>query len=461
MSATEQISGNIESIVANMALAHEMIMNDDFQLTALNEASENSSLEKRIHDVLHKAFWDVLEEEVKSEPPEFKNAFNLLMEMKMLILEIIPKSKAASAMRTEIEETLDEELIKQQIDHNAFDIVSCASFILSTLSKICAPVRDARIKALKAKTDLVPLLRGTFELINLMKIDIANYEIKSIKPILMKQAVKYEDEKFNEFLKENKDGLNLTKIWLKNALDIINSIRSPSSQNKVTPGVVITNAYLSLLFPTSELCPETLFMDELRLKQISGQFEVLINTVSSLTYCLHFLPPHLSTDEDFIIHLKKTIFILIQGSKWDETLVESIFLQIQTETEKECSKREIELKTPAQWDILRNQLKGLLTNDKQEPNQLKTLIKSRIRDYVLLSMTSQTLQTPMFTVLAPIQNELKELSTRFVRVVNHNKQVHCARYMDIVEELLGIKSDDDSDSESEKEIGENSTDKTE
>lgn len=74
-------------------------------------------------------------------------------------MEIIPKSKAANAMRTEIEETLDEELIKQQIDHNAFDIVSCASFILSTLSKICAPVRDARIKALKAKTDLVPLLR--------------------------------------------------------------------------------------------------------------------------------------------------------------------------------------------------------------------------------------------------------------------------------------------------------------
>ena len=55
-------------------------------------------------------------------------------------------------------------------------------------------------------------------------------------------------------------------------------------------------------------------------------------------------------------------------------MVESIFLQIQTETEKECTKREIEMKTPAQWDILRNQLKGLLTNDKQEQNQLKTLI---------------------------------------------------------------------------------------
>lgn len=31
---------------------------------------------------MHKAFWDVLEEEIKAEPPQFKNAFNLLIEMK-------------------------------------------------------------------------------------------------------------------------------------------------------------------------------------------------------------------------------------------------------------------------------------------------------------------------------------------------------------------------------------------
>ena len=40
------------------------------------------SLEKKIHDVMHKAFWDVLEEEIKSEPPQFKHAFDLLIEMK-------------------------------------------------------------------------------------------------------------------------------------------------------------------------------------------------------------------------------------------------------------------------------------------------------------------------------------------------------------------------------------------
>jgi len=36
-----------------------------------------------------------------------------------------------------------------------------------------------------------------------MKMDLANYEIRAIKPILMQQAVKYESEKFEDYLKEN------------------------------------------------------------------------------------------------------------------------------------------------------------------------------------------------------------------------------------------------------------------
>lgn len=52
------------------------------------------------------------------------------------------------------------------------------------------------------------IFRGAFEVINLMKMDIANYEIKAVKPILMKQAVRYEREKFDEYLKENKGMFN-------------------------------------------------------------------------------------------------------------------------------------------------------------------------------------------------------------------------------------------------------------
>ena len=62
-------------------------------------------------------------------------------------------------MKKRVEEVLDSELIKQQIEHDAFDIASCANFILDILSKMCAPVRDQAINKLKTQTEMVQLLR--------------------------------------------------------------------------------------------------------------------------------------------------------------------------------------------------------------------------------------------------------------------------------------------------------------
>lgn len=36
-----------------------------------------------------------------------------------------------------------------------------------------------------------------------MKVDMANFEIQKIKPIVMKQAVQYERTKFGEYLEKN------------------------------------------------------------------------------------------------------------------------------------------------------------------------------------------------------------------------------------------------------------------
>lgn len=41
MASSSSIPENLSSIVANMALAHEMIMNDDFKLDAISNSSTN------------------------------------------------------------------------------------------------------------------------------------------------------------------------------------------------------------------------------------------------------------------------------------------------------------------------------------------------------------------------------------------------------------------------------------
>ena len=66
----------------------------------------------------------------------------------------------ANRMRTQITEVLDMDLIRQQADNDALDIQGLASYIITTMGKLCAPVRDEDIKKLRESSDnIVTLFR--------------------------------------------------------------------------------------------------------------------------------------------------------------------------------------------------------------------------------------------------------------------------------------------------------------
>lgn len=68
--------------VTNMALAHEIVVNTDFQVKPSEPAE--GSLEKRVKDIMHKAFWDVLEGQLSENPPSYNHAIKLLLRSKRL-----------------------------------------------------------------------------------------------------------------------------------------------------------------------------------------------------------------------------------------------------------------------------------------------------------------------------------------------------------------------------------------
>ena len=55
-------------------------------------------------------------------------------------------------------EVLDIDLIRKQADNTAVDIQGLASYIMTTMGKMCAPVRDEEIKNLRESTDNVVTL---------------------------------------------------------------------------------------------------------------------------------------------------------------------------------------------------------------------------------------------------------------------------------------------------------------
>ena len=61
-------------------------------------------------------------------------------------------------MRTQIMEVLDMDLIRQQADNDTVDIQGLSSYIITTMGKMCAPVRDEEIKKLRESKDNIVIL---------------------------------------------------------------------------------------------------------------------------------------------------------------------------------------------------------------------------------------------------------------------------------------------------------------
>lgn len=203
---------------------------------------------------MHQAFWDLLESELNAEPPQYEHAIKLFEEIREILLSFL--SHGGNRLRTQISEVLDTDLIRQQAEHSTVDVQGLANYIISTMGKLCAPIRDNDIKELKVTGNVVEVLRQIYHVLDLMRMDMVNFAIRGIRPILQRQLVDYERNKFQEILEETPGALKQTTEWIKESLDKeLDSL----SETTLTPGVestskaspnptlVLNNSFLKLL----------------------------------------------------------------------------------------------------------------------------------------------------------------------------------------------------------------------
>lgn len=79
--------------VEDMTLAHEIAINPEFKLKPYSPP--DNSLEKRIKTILHDVFWDLLRDQLKSDPPCYDQAICLLGEIKEVCSAVLPLRPAA------------------------------------------------------------------------------------------------------------------------------------------------------------------------------------------------------------------------------------------------------------------------------------------------------------------------------------------------------------------------------
>lgn len=442
----DEVMGSAKDLF-NLRLSHEITVNRRFQVQ--EDPLPQDSLMKMVQNNLHKAYWDILEAELNDDPPEYEHAIRLVEDIREVLLSFL--LPGANRMRTQILEVLDMDLIRQQVDNDAIDIQGLASYIITTMGKLCSPSRDEEIKKLREGSDnIVILFREIFRVLDLMKVDNINMSIDILKPVLHTHGVEYERQKFQQILEKSPNALDRTTSWIKSALEELLSATGPSEQisnqgkgQRAMPGPfqILNAAFLHILTwdYKKDRLPETWMTDESRLQEIQWQLQQgqAVNAVMLLVYSTIGEPiqnlPSLSArltlmTSALLEEMHRPNFNL-------EEALQGISARICCELNKSLTERSYPALTPA----LQATLTGQICNIAQKDNPIRTLVEDRVQQYFKALICDPKPQLKVEEVpagLEPIRPVLSVLGARFISLVNYNRSVYGPFYADIIRKLI-------------------------
>jgi hypothetical protein len=158
-------------------------------MSLLNDKQINS-LNQQMDTQFKKAFFDLLEEKVREEPPDYDWITRLYQEIRTRLSSLLRED---SKTRKEIEDSMDVELFRQMIENKAFgavELYNLINHVFELCKKLGSPARDNEVDKFK------------FQVLGLMK---NNGTFAQIVPLFIKNANECIDNIYKDLnvVKEN------------------------------------------------------------------------------------------------------------------------------------------------------------------------------------------------------------------------------------------------------------------
>ncbi|XP_053688836.1 T-complex protein 11-like protein 1 isoform X2 [Sabethes cyaneus] len=428
----EEVQDAVKNI-ENMTLAHEIAVNSEFKLQPY-EPPENS-IERIIKDTMHRAYWDILREQLGRQPPCYDMAIQLLVDIKDAFQSILSKNNERALAR--INEILDETVIRQQAEQGVLDFQAYAKFVIHIMALSCAPVRDDAIAKLKDIQDVVELFRGILEILAIMKLDMANCLLDAARNEVIANSVEYEKQKFKQFLELYKDGFPETEKWLKrNKVPTAeegagSSATSSSSDNQQRHSKdAIFNAYLELIdWNTENEFPEMLEMDRDRVIGLQGRASRLCTCASTLAITCAAIPS-VAQSVELRRNLAKELVILLQNCNNTKDLddtIENVWLHVRSV----IANRLQELNQPKMDETLESTLKTQILQIAKKESPVRNLLWKRLLTYTQLVLRTNN-AIPVPPGFQEFAEDVEGLAKAFKRISYYNYAVYGEYYHEIL-----------------------------
>ncbi|RAR12499.1 camp-mediated signaling protein sok [Stemphylium lycopersici] len=301
---------DIQSIITNIKLRHDINFDRDLSFRPNLDGAKGQEKERTAD-----RYWTALIAELElykrlfqGTPPipqiklerYTREAQRRIPTLFQTIRDVI-KSLVPDCDHSRVDEHLDVDLLMQSIERGVCDFVRLAEWMAHLLKEHCAPMRDVWVDEMVAATrhgaatqdskQIVFGLRTLFGILEAMKLDVANHQIRNLKTLLIEDTVNFENHYHLDRLVNGRSRVNIstTRNWFANTIEEFGSQCSPRPRAGPCFELdVFTRAITAISF-RRDGCgefPETFLLDNERLRALKTEIDDLVMFEVCMDMCI-------------------------------------------------------------------------------------------------------------------------------------------------------------------------------
>jgi hypothetical protein len=200
-----------------------------------------------------------------------KRLANLFRAIREILKTLVPDCDQKT-----IEDRLDVELIMRQILNGMFDLVDLGNWLAKVIKNHCAPMRDVEVDKMQATIRLsaadekpLRLVNGIRQLLTLlenMKLDVANHQIRHMRPLLVEDTVNFQRRYNAHRISMNKIDVPRSRLWLEREIESMSASGTIPTHLEALTSALFKGLLLSDHFNSSSAYPPTFYLDVERLR---------------------------------------------------------------------------------------------------------------------------------------------------------------------------------------------------
>ncbi|KAI4599278.1 hypothetical protein KJ359_002237 [Pestalotiopsis sp. 9143b] len=278
---------DVQKIVHNPKLRHDINFDPELHFRPNLDGEKG----KRKQDKANQ-FWNTLRlqlEQFVANPIQFQEQYHkrewclplLLRSVKEIIQTLVPTRD-----RAYLDEGLNVDLLMQQFNRGVADLEKLASWLSGVLKSHCAPMRDEWVDEMYSQLtsgnrtnnmeELVLGMRSLLSVLEAMKLDVANHQIRCLRPILIEDTVHFEQKFFKKKIQSGKlEPFSAQQWYHAAARDCAPSHDSHAAFGEMA--IFFEGLSKLVMFSQPESVPNTFLFDEERILKLRSDMLDAIN----------------------------------------------------------------------------------------------------------------------------------------------------------------------------------------